>query len=98
MRKEILAALLAALSTSMALAAVDVNKATAAELDSVKGIGPVTTRLIVQERRKAPFTSWDDFIRRVEGLADGRAARLSDGGLTVGGQPYKPPAKAPAAK
>lgn len=95
MPRKILAAL-ALMSSALAMAAVDVNKATEAELDSVKGIGPGTTRVIVQERKKAPFTHWDDFIARVEGVGVGRATSLSEGGLTVGGKPYTPPVpKAP---
>jgi len=92
MTRKLLAAL-AALSAASAFAAVEANHATEAELDSVRGIGPSTTRAILQERRKAPFTGWDDFLARVEGLGDRRAQALSDAGLTVGGRPY-PGAKA----
>ncbi len=42
-----LLAFFAAMSIFAAFAAVDVNKASEAELDGLKGIGPVTTRLIV---------------------------------------------------
>jgi competence protein ComEA len=91
MRKKIIA-LLALLATSFALAAVDVNKATEAELDSVKGIGPGTTRVILAERKKAPFKDWDDFISRVKGVGEARATSLSDAGLTVGGTGYQAPA------
>jgi competence protein ComEA len=77
------------MSTAMAMAAVDVNKASEAELDSVKGIGPTTSKLITSERKKGDFKSWDDFITRVKGVGEKRAASLSDAGLTVAGQPYK---------
>ena len=72
----------------VAMAAVDVNKATEAELDGVKGIGPVTSKLIMSERKKGEFKNWQDFIDRVKGVGDARAAKLSAEGLTVGGTAY----------
>ncbi|MBA2963977.1 MULTISPECIES: ComEA family DNA-binding protein [Ramlibacter] len=87
-------AVLAMLFAFAAMAAVDVNKATEAELDSVKGIGPDTSKLIVTERKKGDFKSWDDFINRVKGVGDKRAENLSSAGLTVGGAAYKPAATA----
>ena len=84
-------AFLATMSLITAFAAVDVNKATDAELDSVKGIGPVTTRLIVSERKKGDFKSWQDFIGRVKGIGDRSASKLSANGLTVGGAAYTGP-------
>lgn len=99
MLKKFLAAL-AMLATAMAIAAVDVNKATEAELDSVKGIGPGTSKMILAERRKGDFKSWEDFVTRVKGVGDKRAEHLSDAGLTVGGNAFKPAttAAAPAKK
>ncbi|MBC5766896.1 ComEA family DNA-binding protein [Ramlibacter albus] len=88
MLKKILA-VLAMLYAFAAMAAVDVNKGTAAELDSVKGIGPGTSKAIVDERKKGEFKSWEDFIERVKGVGDKRAAHLSEAGLTVNGQAYK---------
>jgi competence protein ComEA len=87
----VLFALLAALSLSTAFAAVDANKATEAELDSIKGIGPVTTRLIMAERKKGDFKSWGDFIGRVKGVGDKSAAKFSAEGLTVSGAAYTGP-------
>lgn len=88
MLKKLLAVLLMAFA-SMAMAAVDVNKATDAELDSIKGIGPITSKLIMSERKKGEFKSWQDFIDRVKGVGDDRAAKLSAEGLTVNGSSYK---------
>ena len=84
----------AAMSLVAAFAAVDVNKGSEAELDSIKGIGPATSKLIIAERKKAEFKNWDDLISRVKGLGDKTAAKLSEGGLTVGGASYKPAADA----
>jgi len=88
-------AFFAAMSLVAAFASVDVNKGSAAELDSVKGIGPATSALIMAERKKAEFKNWDDLISRVKGLGEKTAAKLSEGGLTVGGASYKPSAAAP---
>lgn len=60
-----LLAFFAAMSLVAAFAAVDVNKATEAELDGIKGIGPVTTKLIISERKKGEFKNWDDFGKSV---------------------------------
>jgi len=88
MLKKLLAILLM-LCATMAMAAVDVNKATEAQLDSIKGIGPVTSKLIMSERKKGEFKSWEDFIERVKGVGDDKAAKLSEAGLTVNGAVFK---------
>jgi competence protein ComEA len=89
MLKKILA-LLALLYAAASFAAVDVNKATAAELDAVKGIGPSTSKTIVDERKKhGDFKSWEDFISRTKGIGETKASSLSKEGLTVNGAEYK---------
>ena len=91
-----LLAFFAAMSLVAAFAAVDVNKASEAELDGIKGIGPVTTKLIVSERKKGEFKNWEDFVARVKGVGDKSAAKFSAEGLTVGGASYPGAAVAPA--
>jgi competence protein ComEA len=88
MLKKILAGL-AMLCAAAAFAAVDINEATVADLDGIKGIGPVMSRRILDERRKDKFKSWEDLVTRVKGLGDNSAARLSAEGLTVNGE-FKP--------
>jgi competence protein ComEA len=88
MLKKFLAILVMCFAAA-AMAAVDVNKASEAQLDGVKGIGPVTSKLIMSERKKGEFKSWQDFIDRVKGIGDDRAAKLSSEGLTVNGTAYK---------
>ena len=83
-----LLAFLAAMSLVAAFAAVDVNKASEAELDGIKGIGPVTSKLIISERKKGDFKNWDDFVTRVKGVGDKNAAKFSAEGLTVSGTAY----------
>jgi competence protein ComEA len=87
MFKKVLA-FFAAMSLAAAFAAVDVNKASEAELDGIKHIGPATSRLIISERKKSEFKNWDDFIARVKGVGEKRAADFSASGLTVGGAAY----------
>ncbi|MDB5752535.1 MAG: hypothetical protein JWP65_2956 [Ramlibacter sp.] len=81
-------AIVAMLCATAAFAAVDVNKATAAELDGFKGIGPVTSRLIMSERKKGEFESWEDLVTRVKGVGPNTATKLSAQGLTVNGATY----------
>ena len=89
----------AMLYAAASFAAVDVNKATAAELDGVKGIGPAISKKIVDERKKGNFKDWNDFIGRVKGVGDKSAVKLSTNGLTVGDASYKgAPAKAETKK
>ncbi|HXE50683.1 MAG TPA: helix-hairpin-helix domain-containing protein [Ramlibacter sp.] len=88
MWKKILA-VLAMLYAAASFAAVDVNKATAAELDSVKGIGPAISSKIIDERKKGNFKDWQDFIDRVKGVGEKNAAKFSTEGLTVNGSSFK---------
>jgi len=80
---------------AVASAAVDVNKATAADLDGVKGIGPSLSGKILDERKKGAFKNWPDFIARVKGMGDKNAAKFSSEGLTVNGASLKADAPAP---
>ena len=91
MLKKILV-ILAMLYAAVAFAAVDVNKATATELDGIKGIGPVMSKRILEERKKGEFKNWDDLMIRVKGIAPISAAKFSAGGLTVNGTDFKNPA------
>ena len=88
MARKILFALLALIaSMGMAFADVDVNKADQAALDGVKGIGPVMSKRIIDERSKGgAFKDWNDFEKRVKGIGDKNSTKLSEAGLTVNGQ------------
>ena len=95
MLKKTLAALLA-LATTIAMAAVDANNASEADLDSIKGIGPSTTSKIVGARKTSKFKDWNDFMQRVPGIGEKRAAKLSAEGLTVNGSAFKSTGSAPS--
>lgn len=69
-------------------AAPDVNQASQAELESLKGVGPSTSAKILEERKKSPFKDWNDLIERVKGVGAGSATKLSAAGLTVNGATY----------
>ena len=87
MFKKFLAALAAFVALS-AFAAVDANKGNQAQLESIKGIGPVISTLIINERKKGDFKDWNDMIVRVKGVGDKNAVKLSEGGLTVNGAAF----------
>ena len=98
MIKKILAAMVM-MYAAVSFAAVDVNKATAAELDSIKGIGPAISAKILEEKKKGGnFKDWNDLVTRVNGVGEANAAKFSSEGLTVGGASYKGAPAAPAAK
>jgi competence protein ComEA len=57
---------------------INVNTATADELEALPGIGPTLAAAIVQERdRNGPFRSVDE-LTRVPGIGEGRLAQLHD--------------------
>jgi len=75
-----LAALLAATA-----GATEVNSASQAELERVRGIGPALSQRLLDERARAPFSDWADLQQRAGGVKSAAAARLSAAGLTVNG-------------
>ena len=75
--------------------ALDINLATEAELDSLRGLGPSLTAKVLAARQNQPFQSWADLMQRVSGIREAMAQRLSDQGVTVQGRSYAAPHKAP---
>ena len=90
-------ALLLSLFTAAAFAAVDVNTANQADLESIKGIGPTIATKILDERKKGSFKDWNELMARVKGIGPRSAAAFSADGLTVNGARYARSASAPAA-
>ncbi len=66
--------------------ALDINQASEAELDGLRGLGPAFTRRVMAERDIRPFTDWPDLMRRVSGMGAVTAKKLAAQGLTVSGQ------------
>ena len=65
--------------------AVDINQATAAQLEGLRGIGPRTADIIVREReRGGRFESLDDLTECVRGIGQKKAQALQAAGLTIG--------------
>jgi competence protein ComEA len=87
-RARTLTLLAASLLLSLSGWALEVNDATEAQLDGVRGLGPSQTARILQAREAGPFKNWTDFMARVKGIKAPTAAKLSTQGLTVGGTPY----------
>jgi competence protein ComEA len=96
MFKKLLCVLAMLFAASAAWAAVDVNKADQAALESVKGIGVKVSARILDERKKSSFKDWADLMSRVKGIKEGAATKLSKEGLTVNGASFE--GTAPAAK
>jgi competence protein ComEA len=88
MIKKLMLAVATMIATmGFAFAQVDVNKADAAALDSVKGVGPKMSKMIIDERTKGgEFKDWADFEKRVKGIGPKNGKKLSMAGLQVAGK------------
>ncbi|MGE8640266.1 MAG: ComEA family DNA-binding protein [Achromobacter sp.] len=65
--------------------ALDVNQASAQQLEGIRGIGPRTAEIIVSEReRGGKFDSFEDLAERVRGIGLKKAQALESAGLQVG--------------
>jgi competence protein ComEA len=73
---------------------IDLNRATAAELTRLPGVGPKRAQAIVAHRSKSPFKKAEDVLA-VKGLGPAWFARVK-GNVTVGAAPGEPPALLPA--
>ncbi|AME24866.1 MAG: helix-hairpin-helix domain-containing protein [Pseudomonadota bacterium] len=102
MLKKLLMLFLAfSLSMGAAFAATDVNTADEASLEAIKGLGPVKSKAIIDERTaNGPFKNADDLANRVKGLGTKSVGHLEEAGLTIGGSSAPPtgvkPSKTPA--
>ena len=74
-------------------ATLEVNQASEAELDGLRGIGPPFTRRLLAARARQGFKDWHDLMQRVSGMGPRIAQRLSDQGLRVNGQALEPDRK-----
>lgn len=86
--RKILLALATLLVSVTCFAAVDVNQASEADLDGIKGIGPSLSGKILKARQQGPFKDWPDLMQRVKGIQPKSARQLSEAGLNVNGAGY----------
>lgn len=96
MRRKLLSLVL--LCCAHGAAAVDVNQATEAQLDSIKGIGPALSGKILRARDQAPFKDWRDLMQRVKGVRSSSATQFSAAGLTVNGASFPDATQPPAGR
>ena len=70
MKKLLLSLFISLVFSSIALAAVNLNTATKAELESVKGIGPAKAESIINYRKQnGPFKKVDD-LKSIKGFGE----------------------------
>lgn len=82
--KALAAASIATLAWAGNAAAVNLNTATVIELQNVRGIGPKTAQIIIQERDRAgAFESFEDLSDRVRGIGPKKAQSLQAAGLEI---------------
>jgi competence protein ComEA len=66
--------------------AVDLNTASLDQLRGIRGIGPKTAQIILDERnRGGRYLSFTDLSDRVRGIGPRRAQALQSAGLTIDG-------------
>jgi competence protein ComEA len=83
-RRARVAVMLAGVGVGLSAQALDLNTATAEQLTDLRGVGPRTAQIIVQERNRAgPFESLEDLSDRVRGIGLKRLQALQAAGLRV---------------
>jgi comEA protein len=87
------AALVTAPDASGEQARIDLNSASAAELESLPGVGPSKAQAIIAHREVAPFKSADELVE-VKGIGEKLYAQLKEH-VTVSAAPAKGRAAGP---
>jgi len=83
-RRARMAMIVVGLAAATPSQALDVNTASVRQLESLRGIGPRTAKMIVHERSRAgAFESMEDLSDRVRGLGERRVSALRQAGLEV---------------
>ena len=90
MKKLLLTFISLIISTSIAMATVNLNTATKDDLDRVKGIGPVKAQSIIDYRKKnGAFKSVDE-LENVKGFGSKSVKKLRSELTVAGISPAKP--------
>ncbi len=71
------ATLIAVLAASVQLMAVNLNTASAQELQSIKGVGPSTAAKIIEYRKNNPFDTIDE-VMNVKGIGEKKFAKIKN--------------------
>jgi competence protein ComEA len=83
-RRSSVAVMLAGVGVGLSAQALELNTASAEQLKDLRGVGPRTAQIIVQERNRAgPFESLEDLSDRVRGIGPKRLQTLQAAGLRV---------------
>ncbi|QLI82067.1 helix-hairpin-helix domain-containing protein [Chitinibacter fontanus] len=98
MLKKLLMTLFASLAlAASAFAAVNINTATATELEALKGIGPEKAKDIVEYRTKNGAFKTPEDIMKVPGIKEGTFAKIKADVTVTGKTSAAVPAAAPKA-
>lgn len=73
---------------------LELNTASRAQLESLRGLGPALVERLLLARQQRIFEGWADLRQRVRGIGPALAQRLSDQGLRVAGQVWQASAAA----
>jgi competence protein ComEA len=65
-------------------ASINPNQASAAELQTIRGIGPsMSARIIAERQKNGPFKSPQDFARRIPGVGPKKLKAFQEAGLQI---------------
>ena len=83
-RRASMVAMLASVGVGLSAQALELNAASLEQLKDLRGVGPRTAQMIVQERNRAGrFESLEDLSDRVRGIGPKRLLSLQAAGLHV---------------
>lgn len=68
---------------------LELNTASRAQLESLRGLGPTLVERLLQARQQQAFEGWADLRQRVRGIGPALARQLSEQGLRVAGQAWQ---------
>ncbi|HVL08753.1 MAG TPA: helix-hairpin-helix domain-containing protein [Burkholderiaceae bacterium] len=85
LKKMLVAVAVSCATLGSAWAAVDVNTADQAALETVRGVGPARAAAIIDARTKGgPFKDGADLATRVDGIGPKSVTKLEEAGLSYG--------------
>ncbi|MFZ9429326.1 MAG: ComEA family DNA-binding protein [Burkholderiaceae bacterium] len=70
---------------------IDLNQATRAEIEAVRGVGVELAERVLSARAHGPFRDWQDARRRVKGLGKRAMAGLAEAQFHIAGEKASAP-------